>query len=145
MQTANLIGAITAVIIFMLVILVFIARLRDKPDIEHTIGILLFATAIPMIYLLVVAPSYGRPPLYYVQIALMLVYLIVEFVVDYALKLDFRKTQWAVIAYVTLFFAGMGGMIGVASQAGPPWTEVTIALFFVTAGLAFYQRVKTGM
>ncbi len=145
MQTANLVGAITAVIIFILVIAVFIARLCEKPDVEYRIGILLFVTAIPLVYLLMVAPSFARSLLYYVQIGLMLLYLIVEYVLDYALKLDFRKTQWAVIAYVMIFFAGAGGMVGVASQAGPPWTAAAGTLFHVMAGLSFYQRVKTGM
>ncbi len=145
MHAANLIGAITAVIIFVLVIAVLIARLRRKPDVEYRIGFLLFATAIPLVYLLVLAPGIGRSPLYYVQIGLMLLYLIVEFVLDYALKIDFRNTRWAVVAYVTIFFAGTGGMIGVASEAGSFWMTLAVDLFIVMAGLAFYQRVKTGM
>lgn len=68
-----------------------------------------------------------------------------EYVLDYALKPDFRKSQWAVIIYVTLFFAGTGGMIGVAAQAGPFWTTFAVVLFLVMTGLSFYQRVKTGM
>jgi len=43
---------------------------------------------------------------------------------------------------VTLFFAATGGLIGLASQAGKSWTIISIILFFIMAGLAFYQRAK---
>jgi hypothetical protein len=49
------------------------------------------------------------------------------------------------IAYVTLFFGATGGMIGVASHEGRGWTAVTGTTFLVMAGLAFYQRAKTGL
>lgn len=48
------------------------------------------------------------------------------------------------IIYVTLFFAGTGGMIGVAAQAGPFWTTFAVVLFLVMTGMSFYQRVKSG-
>ena len=49
-----------------------------------------------------------------------------------------------VVGFVTLYFAALGGMIGVAALAGRAWTLSAIALFFVTAVLAFVQRAVTG-
>jgi len=72
-------------------------------------------------------------------------YLAVELVLDYILKLEFRSSRPAVIAYVTLFFAAAGGLIGVASRAGKIWTAISIPLFLAVAFLAFYQRKVTGM
>ena len=68
-----------------------------------------------------------------------------EFLLDYALKIEFRQTQWMVISYVVLYFAGTGGMLGVASNAGRGWTISAVILFLVTAVLAFVQRAATGM
>jgi len=79
-----------------------------------------------------------------VQVSLMLVWLIVLFLVDYVYKLDFRDTQWMVISYVVLYFAGMGGMIGIASLAGKAWTVSSVILFLIAAILAFVQRAVTG-
>lgn len=59
----------------------------------------------------------------------MLAYLVVEFMLDYVLKFEFRQSQRLVIPYVMLFFAGTGGMIGVASHAGKSWYIVTIVSF----------------
>ena len=74
----------------------------------------------------------------------MLAWIISLFFIDYVYKFDFRETQWMVITYVMFYFAGMGGMIGVASLAGRGWTIISVILFFVAAILAFIQRAVTG-
>jgi hypothetical protein len=101
--------------------------------------------AFPLGYLLLKAPELHRPVLYYVQIGLMLIWILVLFLVDYVLKIDFRQTPWQVISYVVLYFAGMGGMIGVAANAGPAWTTSAVILFLVAGVLAFVQRSVTGI
>ena len=45
----------------------------------------------------------------------MLAWLVVEALLDYILKIDFRQVRWMVISYVTLFFAAAGGI-----SAWPP-------------------------
>jgi hypothetical protein len=50
-----------------------------------------------------------------------------------------------VISYVVLFFAGTGGMLGVARNAGRGWSILGIILFLIMAILAFVQRAVTGM
>jgi hypothetical protein len=144
-STADLLGGVVAVSIYFLCILVFIARLAGLRSLEHWLGIFLLATFIPLVYLLLVAPQLGRPPLYYVQIGLMICFLLAELVLDYVLKVDFRQVQWMVVAYVMLFFAGTGGMIGVATHAGKPWTVAGVILFIAMGVLAFVQRIRTGI
>ena len=145
LQSASLIGAVVAVLIYVLVILVFSARLAGYERTEHWLGAALILLGVPLVYLLVLAAGHDRSPLYYVQLSLMLAYLLVELLLDYVLKLEFRSVRWMTIAYVTLFFGGTGGMIGVASHAGKPWTFSAVALFLIMAALAFFQRAKTGM
>jgi hypothetical protein len=108
------------------------------------IGIPILLMAFPLGYLLLKASDFNRPTLYYIQIVIMLVWIIILFLVDYVLRYDFRQTQWMVISYVVLYFAGLGGMIGVSSQAGTGWTISAVILFFIAAILAFVQRAVTG-
>ncbi len=140
-----LLGALVAIVFYTSAILVFIFRLLGKPQIGHRIGYLELLLAIPLVYLLVTAPQLERPALYYLQIGLMLAWLLVEALLDYILKLDFRKIRWMVISYIVLFFAGTGGMLGVAAYAGRGWTIVAGILFLIMAVLAFVQRAVTGM
>ncbi|MDX2442716.1 MAG: hypothetical protein QNK30_02840 [Bacteroidales bacterium] len=141
----NQIGAYTAIFILLTSSLIFIFRLLNQHSAEYWTGIAFMITAIPLIYLLFNAAQFQRPTLYFVQIGLMICFIIIELLLDYILKFDFRHTKWMAISYAMFFFASTGGMIGLASQAGKPWTIISIILFFIMTGLAFYQRAKTGM
>ena len=145
LEKTNLLGAIVAVAFFVSAILVFIFRLLGKPQYGHWIGYFEFLLAIPLVFLILRAPQLERPALYYIQIGCMLAWLVVEALLDYILKIDFRNVRWMVISYVVLFFAGTGGMLGVASNAGREWSISAIILFLIMAVLTFVQRAVTGM
>jgi len=145
LEKTNLLGAITAIAFFVSAILVFAFRLLGKPQYGHWIGYFEFLLAIPLIFLLAKASQLERPALYYIQIGCMLAWLVLEALLDYILKVDFRQVRWMVISYVVLFFAGTGGMLGVASNAGRGWSISAIILFLIMAVLTFVQRAITGM
>ena len=144
-ERAYIPGAILTISIYLLCILVFISRLLNQPRIEFWAGFVLLLTAFPIIFLLLIDPRQPRPALYYLQVGLMLTYLVVQLLLDYIFQVDFRSTPWMVICYVTLFFAATGGMLGIAARAGRTWMLVSIGLFFVMAALAFIQRSITGI
>ena len=141
----DLLGAVVAIAFYVSAILVFSFRLLGKPQHGIWIGYFEFLLAIPMVFLLLKAPQLERPVLYYIQIGCMLSWLLVEALLDYILKIDFRNIRWIVISYVVLFFAGTGGMLGVASNAGQGWSISAIILFLIMAVLTFVQRAVTGM
>ena len=141
----NLYGALLANVINITTISIFIARLLGEPDIGHWIGIIIQVSIIPLFYLLYAAKSLNRTRIYYIWIGLMITFIIVEFLVDWYPKIEFRNNLMIVIPYVMLFFGATGGMIGVASLAGKRWAVVTITSFLIMAVLAFVQRQVTGM
>jgi hypothetical protein len=141
----NLCGAILANVINITAISIFIARLLGESEIGHWIGIIIQVSIIPLFYLLYSARSLNRTKIYYIWIGLMIAFVIVEFLLDYYPKIDFRNNLMIVVPYVMLFFGATGGMIGVASLAGKRWTIVTITSFLIMAALAFVQRRVTGM
>ncbi len=145
LDKTNLLGAVVTVLFYVSAIFVFLLRIFGKPQFGYWIGVFEFCLAVPMIYLLIKAPELNRPLLYYIQIGLILFWLIVEFLLDYLWKINFRQVRWMVIAYVTLFFAGTGGMLGLVSKAGRGWSIISIILFLIMAVLAFVQRSFTGM
>jgi hypothetical protein len=141
----NILGAILANAINLSTILVFIFRLLEKPNIGHWIGIIIQLSIFPLIYLLYTASQFNRRKIYYLWIGLMIVFVIVEFLVDWYPTVDFRNNLSIVIPYVMLFFGATGGMIGVASYAGKGWTIMTVSTFLIVFVLAFIQRGVTGM
>ena len=145
MEKLNLLGALTAVAFMVSAILVFVFRLLGKPQVGHWIGYFELALAVPLVYLLIKAPAANRPSLYYIQIGAILLWLVIELLLDYIFKVDFRNIRWMVITYVILFFAGAGGLLGVASNAGGGWKIASVVLFLIMAVLTFVQRAVTGM
>jgi hypothetical protein len=141
----DLLGAIVAHVILVSSIVTFVARILFDTRPGHWIGTPLLLMALPLIYLLIRAPGEHRPALYYVQVGLMLGWIVLIFFLDYAYGVDWRSTQWAVVPVVVVYFAGLGGMIGVASRAGTRWAISAVVLFFVAGGLAFIQRAVTGL
>lgn len=142
---ANYLGTFTALTILVSSILIFIFRLLGFSTLEYWIGMVFILTSLPIIFLLYKAREYHRPAIYYIQLCIMLTFILAELFLDYLFKVDFRNTGWMVISYVTLFFAATGGMIGIASLSGKSFSIISIILFFIMTFLAFYQRVKTGM
>lgn len=145
LERANHLGSIVTIAIYSLYIYLFIFRLIGKAQIGHWFAALQFLAIPPLIYLLLTATQLGRPKLYSIQIGLMLVFLLVEFLLDYLLKIEFRQVRWMVIGYITLFFAATGGLLGIAAYSGRIWTISAVSLYLVMAVLAFIQRAVTGI
>jgi hypothetical protein len=144
-RIANLIGAITANVYMLLIIAMFAARILGWLEIGRWVGIASSLVLIPLIYLFIVGFKTDRRMIYFVWLTLMILFALFELIVDDILKVDFRSVQRAVVPYVMFFFAATGGMIGVAAQAGKPWSIVTSVVFLIMGVLAFVQRGITGL
>ena len=145
LHRANLMGAVLAVIILSLCILIFMFRLAGSHRLESWLGFLLILTCLPLLFLFIKALSFHRSSLYFIQIGIMIAFLILELFLDYIFKTEFRKVTWMLVPYLVLFFGGTGGMIGVASLAGRIWTLSAAILFLVMTVLSLVQRTVTGM
>ncbi len=145
LKRTNLIAAILAGAYFLTCIVLFGLRLLGKAEFGRSIAGIQFLAVIPLLYLLFTAPQLQRSKLYYIQALLMLAFLIVELLLDYIFKVDFRQVRWMVITYVMFFFAATGGLLGMAAQAGKAWVILDGILYLVMAALAFIQRGVTGL
>lgn len=141
----NRLGGIISLLALVLCILIFIFRLGGMPVVERGLGIVFLCTGLPFFYLLLGAKRLHRPGLYYIQLGAILAFILLELNLDYMFQIDFRNVKWMTIMYVMFFFAGTGGLIGIASLAGKFWSYAAIVLFLLMTALAFWQRAKTGM
>ena len=85
-ERLDFLGAIVAHIIFISSIITFASRMIFGLKPGHWVGIPILLMVFPLGYLLLKAPEFNRPFLYYLQVSIMLVFLIVLFLVDYVLK-----------------------------------------------------------
>ena len=74
----------------------------------------------------------------------MMGFIIVELVLDYILKVNFRKNRAIVIPYLTLFYASLGGMIGIAGHSGNVWSIITVVTFLLMTAMSLIMHFKTG-
>jgi hypothetical protein len=142
---ADLIGAITANVYMLLIIAVFVARILGLLEISRWIGFTSSLVIFPLLYLFIVGLRTSRRKIYFAWLALMILFVLFELIIDQILRVDLRSQQSSVIPYVMFFFAATGGMIGVASQAGKTWAITTVIIFLIMATLAFVQRGITGL
>jgi hypothetical protein len=142
---ADLVGAITANTYMLLIIAMFVARIVGQYQVGRWIGISSCLALIPLVYLFIAGQRASRSLIYFLWLALMILFLLFELIVDDILKVDLRSTQRVVIPYVMFFFAATGSMIGVARQAGRAWSILTSIIFLIMAALAFIQRGITGL
>ena len=142
---ADLVGAITANVYMLLIIAVFVARILGLLEISRWIGFTSSLVIFPLLCLFIVGLRTSRRKIYFAWLALMILFVLFELIIDQILRVDLRSQQSSVIPYVMFFFAATGGMIGVASQAGKTWAITTVIIFLIMATLAFVQRGITGL
>lgn len=111
---------------------------------DYYLGFILIISILPFSFMLYQGFINHNSPLYLLQLSLIVLFIILEFILDYYLKIDFRSNKPILITYVTLFFASTGGLIGIAGYAGKSFTITTVILFIIMTFLSFYQRFKTG-
>ncbi|MGK9367647.1 hypothetical protein ACSSWA_01960 [Melioribacter sp. Ez-97] len=141
----NLTGALLAVWNNIILAALFIARLYKRPQTEYLLGVLFLFSFFPALFLLIKAHVFNRPFIYYLQLILLCLFIILEFLLDYSLKIDFRKNKIIAIPYVALFYAALGGMIGVASYAGMRWLILSAVTFLLVVFLSILANIKTGL
>ncbi len=140
----DLLGSVIANVNNILLIGIFLARLRKYKKTEYWLGLLFILSIIPLIIMFVKAFESDRAILYFIQLGLMISFVVLELSLDYILKIDFRKKKIIVIPYVTLFYAAVGGMIGVAGQNGKQWLIITVTTFLVMTIFSLIMHFKTG-
>ncbi len=139
-----LLGLAVTHVIYIFSILVFVARLMQKAEWGTWLGIPILFMALPLLYLLWKPAESSHPFLYKVQVLLALCLILWLLVFDYLFKIDFRQSFWLVVVFTTLFFAGTGGLLGVASLAGKSGTVSATGLYLMMTVLAFVQHNQTG-
>ncbi len=75
LNQCNRLGGILAIALYLLTIGVFMARLANRPGLEHWLGLVMIILTIPLAYLLVSAFYLDRPGIYFLWIGLMILYL----------------------------------------------------------------------
>ncbi len=74
---------------------------------------------------------------------LLLLFLVIELLFDYILKIDFRSTAllWP---YIIVYYLGLMGMVGYSFLIGKPYGFVTLGTYFLNLFATWYSFSVSG-
>lgn len=102
---------ILALLNSLILILIFVVRKTGNINLVKKLGYIYLLLVFPAIYLLVLSITEHLQYQYTVFLSIFIVYLILEFIYDYVLKIDFRKNWKLLTPYLALYYAMNYGFI----------------------------------
>jgi hypothetical protein len=132
----------------LLLVVIFVARAQAgtrETRVEHAAGLVVVAMALPLAVAVAVNVIAKREWWFWALPLVTVAYLIVEFVLDYALQVDFRRGG-LLAPYLILFYLGQFAMIGYSFSVGKPHGFITLVTYFINLAATFYSyaRVRHG-
>jgi hypothetical protein len=123
--------------------LIFLNRVLGRLEWEHRLGYGTLVMMLPLTWIALLNLASGRDWAFWILPLVMVIYLAVEFVLDYWLKFNFRQTAW-LGAYLLLYYLALFAMIGYAFQAAKPYGYVTLITYFLNLAATFYSYARVG-
>jgi hypothetical protein len=135
---------ITAVLNSVLLTAVFSAQIKGKAALVRRFGIAFLCLAFPGTAALILALISGAAAETVIFLCIFLAYLIVEWLYDFALKLDFRRNWKLLVPYLVLYFASNYGFFVMSYRISPAPGFIILALAAVqiTANLLTHTKKK---
>lgn len=127
----------------LLMVFIFLSRTTRYSGIERILGIIAVIMAFPLIGGAVINALLGRDGWFIFLPLPLVVYLAVEWLLDYYLKLDFRNSNllWP---YLLLYYLGLMAMIGYNFLAGNVYGFITLLTYFLNLFATWYSYSKVG-
>jgi CDP-diglyceride synthetase len=110
---------------------------------EYYIGLLNIALILPLGIAVLFNTLNGRQWWTILLPGLLILYLLVELLLDYVFKFPFRQTRW-LGPYLGLFYLAQWMMIGYAFAAARRYGFITLLTYFISLGATAYSYRKVG-
>lgn len=146
MDAFDLIFVFTAIAFNLLIAGIFVAQKKERPNLVRTFGILWLSLAIPLAVVFIHYLVVGRPLWVMAYFGFIFLYILVELLLDYILKIEFRQ-KWTIHApYIILEYIALFGLIGISFSIDRTWGFlVSISFWVLLASLIYlyWGRKKT--
>ena len=128
----------SAILFNLLIAGIFIADKRGSRKGIQLLGIAWLSLAIPLGIVFVHYVTAGAPGWVLAAFGLVFVYMLVELLLDYILKYDFRKLWSTHIPYILLEYMALFSLIGIAIWIDEGWSWLVSASFWILMGCLIY-------
>jgi len=142
-RTIDLAVFVIANLINLLIAAMFLARARRLSHVENFVGLVTVAMAIPLAAAVVMNLLSKRNWPFWILPLIMIAYCILEFILDYILKVDFRHSS-LLVPYLISFYLGLFAMIGYTFLVGKRYGFMTLVTYFISLAATFYSYARVG-
>jgi hypothetical protein len=130
---------VVAAIAFNLLIAgVLVAQKKGRPRLVRTLGVLTLSLAIPFAIVFVRYMIVGRGLRIAIYFGFVFLYILVELLLDFILKIEFRHKWISHVPYIVLEYAALFGLIGISFAIGPTWGYLVSISFWMLLGSLIY-------
>jgi hypothetical protein len=132
-QTVDLALVVVANLVNLLVAGMFLCRAFGRARCATVVGLASLALSLPIAGVVAFNIIEARERWTFILPALWILYSVVEFVLDYVLKLNFRETAllWP---YLILYYLAQLGLVGYGYGVGDLYGFITLGTYFVCLG-----------
>ncbi len=142
-HTIDLAVVVIANLINLALIGLFLSRPLGQPKIEYFIGLFLSALVLPLTALAVLSYKSGREWWAYVLPLVMAAFLLLEFILEYVLGINWRATR-LFGPYLLFYYFSLMMMIGYAFLAGKTYGFITLITYFLGLAATWYSYTRVG-
>jgi len=132
--TFDFIFVLSAAAFNLLIAALFIAQKLGREKLVRTFGILWLCLIIPLALVFVSYWQQGREMRILVSFGFVFFYMLVEFLLDYVFKVDFRAKAITHVPYIILEYVALISLIVIAFDVNRFWGWVVIACFWILMG-----------
>jgi hypothetical protein len=122
---------------------IMISRPLKKKRAEFVLGVASVILALPLLGAVGWNWMSGREWWAIVLPGLLMIFCLVELLLDYVFKYPFRQTRW-LGPYLLLFYLAQWGGVGYSFLVAPAYGVITLLTYFLSLGATAYSYKRVG-
>jgi len=138
MTLIDFIFVLSAVAFNLLIAAIFIAQKLGWEKLVRTFGILWLWLSAPLVLVFVLYWQQGSETRMLVSFGFIFLYMLVEFLLDYVFKIDFRAKAITHVPYIFLEYVALFSLIVIAFDVHRGWGWVVTVFFWILMGSLVY-------
>ena len=141
MDAFDLVFVFTAIAFNLLIAGIFVAQKKERPNLVRIFGILWLSLALPLAVVFIHYLVVGRPLWVMAYFGFIFLYILVEVLLDYILKIEFRQKWTTHAPYIILEYIALFGLIGISFSIDRTWGFlVSVSFWILLASLVYLYR-----
>jgi len=135
----DLIFVSSAAIFNLSIIAVYISTKKQRMDLVRAFGRLTIALSLPLAVVFIHYWTSGKESWGLLGMGAIFIYLLVEFLLDFVFKINFRSMLVPHILYIILFYIALFSFIGIAFTIHETWGYIVSVLFWILLASLIYS------